>query len=205
MGTLDIARQVAPARPDPAAGDGHVVQFYGHEAQLIRQVADFIEPAFAADAAAVIIATGTHRDHLRAELRTRGIDLSTAQRDGRYVTMDAAATLARFMVDGRPDRERFAEVIGTALDRAEASSGRGAVLAYGEMVALLWLAGRPDAALQLEELWNELREQRPFKLLCGYPVQIFGSSPPESASDVARLHGAVLPSERHGLRTAARA
>jgi hypothetical protein len=30
------------------------------------------------------------------------------------------------------------------------------VVAFGEMVSLLWSKGRHDAALHLEELWNDL-------------------------------------------------
>ena len=44
---------------------------------------------------------------------------------------------------------------------------------YGEMVVRLWHAGLPDAALQLEELWNLLAERYKFSLLCAYPMSLF--------------------------------
>jgi hypothetical protein len=64
------------------------------------------------------------------------------------------------MVDGWPDEQRFAEVVGTVVQRM-AQNGSRRVCAFGEMVALLWAEGRHDAAIRLEELWNDLaRTQR---------------------------------------------
>ena len=47
------------------------------------------------------------------------------------------------------------------------------LVAYGEMVALLWAQGKRDATLRLEELWNELAERHTFDLLCAYPIGAF--------------------------------
>ena len=39
------------------------------------------------------------------------------------------------------------------------------------MVAVLWKEGNFVAALQLEELWNELQRRTPFSLFCAYPLR----------------------------------
>jgi hypothetical protein len=44
---------------------------------------------------------------------------------------------------------------------------------FGEMVAVLWNDGKHDAALSLEELWNDLREEHDFSLFCAYPLKCF--------------------------------
>ena len=46
------------------------------------------------------------------------------------------------MVDGAPDPTRFAEVIGGVIARA--TTGRPRARIFGEMVALLAVAGNPD-------------------------------------------------------------
>src|ERR1043166_5358939 len=47
------------------------------------------------------------------------------------------------------------------------------LVAFGEMVALLWAEGKRDATIRLEEFWNELAEKYTFDLLCGYPIAVF--------------------------------
>src|SRR5438128_12400917 len=76
------------------------------------------------------------------------------------------------MIDGSPDPERFAEVIGSIITRA--AKGRCHVRIFGELVALLWADGKRAAALRLEELWNDLARTYSFSLFCAYPMQGFG-------------------------------
>ena len=75
------------------------------------------------------------------------------------------------MIDGRPDRARFADLVGTAVARAQ--DGHPRVRAFGEMVGLLWSDGKHEAAIALEELWNELLGHQPFALMCSYPARQF--------------------------------
>ena len=88
--------------------------------------------------------------------------------------LDARETLARFMVDGRPDAQRFTKVVGSLV--ADASmQGRRRVRAFGEMVALLCEDAQHSAAVQLEGLWNGLAQLQSFSLFCAYPMRVFAS------------------------------
>lgn len=69
--------------------------------------------------------------------------------------------------------------------QARSSVARGAVRAYGEMVALLWDEGNATGALRLEELWDELQRETEFSLLCAYPEDALGGE-----ADCARVHAA---------------
>src|ERR1051325_3166441 len=71
--------------------------------------------------------------------------------------------------------EHRAEVIGELLDRAAASAQHRSfpIAAYGEMVALLWSEGKREAAVRLEQLWNDLYSTHSFSLLCAYPLSDF--------------------------------
>lgn len=168
------------------------MEFYAYDAQITALVADFIFPAFDAGEAVIVIATKEHRAALAHELAARGFDVPSALRTGSYLALDAAETLAKLLDDGMPSAPRFRAVIGGAIAEALA---RGAphVRAYGEMVALLWLAGRPDAAIALEGLWNELGRDGTFTLLCGYPVSAFRPSQAEAIAEVGRTHSQIAP------------
>ena len=146
----------------------HVVQFYGHDAELIEGAGDYLRAAVADDRVAIVIATPGHRGLFSRWLAEAGIDVASARSGGRYLDLDAEETIDRIMVDGRPDPARFDEVIG-GLVRAAALSGRP-VRAFGEMVAVLWNSGLVNAALELESLWNELARQYQFSVFCAYPA-----------------------------------
>jgi hypothetical protein len=76
------------------------------------------------------------------------------------------------MTDGMPDRAAFIEAITTVLDRVRAG-GYPRIRLYGEMVNLLWHDDACDAAIKLEELWNELLSKQGLPLLCAYRIDNF--------------------------------
>ena len=155
---------------------GHSVQFYTDDEELLSGLQSFAGGSLLAGDAAVVIASNSHRRGLRERLERAGIDLGLATREGRYVALDAAETLARFMDGEHPDATRFFEVIGDVIERtAEPTLGarRRRIAAYGEMVAVLHAQGRTEAAIELEELWNALAEVQRFYLHCAYPAGLF--------------------------------
>jgi PAS domain S-box-containing protein len=190
-----VAAGVAFARKIAVDPD-HVVQFYDDDAFLIESVTRFVGAALGAGDVAIVIATPAHRAALDKRLRARGVDLRVARRQSRYIALDAADTLAALMADGCPDAHRFRAVVGRTIE--DATSGGRRVRAFGEMVALLWDAGRREAALRLEELWNELAERLRFALLCAYPMRGFGrEADGEPFLQVCGTHGDVVPVESY--------
>jgi PAS domain-containing protein len=152
----------------------HAVQFYENDSALIEALGLHIGTAVEAGDTAIVIATKAHRDGLAQELRLRKIDVSAATKAGLFIELDAAKTLAGFMVGGGPDKQKFQETVGALVNQAAARTKPGhRLVAFGEMVALLWSEGKRDATVRLEELWNELAEQHTFDLLCGYPIGVF--------------------------------
>ena len=100
-----------------------------------------------------------HLARLEDALTAQGFDLAAARAAGQYVSLDAAETLSRFMVDAEPDPSRFEDVIGALVEGAAA--GQRSVRVYGEMVALLAAAGNHRATIRLEQLWNDLQHRAP--------------------------------------------
>ncbi|MGQ0679509.1 MAG: MEDS domain-containing protein [Actinomycetota bacterium] len=143
----------------------HHVEFYESEPALFEGVARFLACSLNDGGAAVVVATEQHRAGFSAALAT------LADTSASFVSLDAPATLDRFMVQGRPDRLLFQAAVGGLIQQVLADAP--SVRIYGEMVAVLWEQGNPGAAIALEDLWNELGERYPFELFCAYPMSAF--------------------------------
>lgn len=179
---------------------GHVVQFYNEEGPLLDVLSQFVGYALADNAAAVVIAVNAHRVGIAERLAAFGLDVPNALREGRYVPLDAAETLGQFMVDGLPDAARFAELVGGIIPQASAAA-HGApqrTTIVGEMVALLWAAGNIEAALRLEQLWNDLARTHAFSLCCAYPMSSFNREEHrEPFLKICAEHTRVIPAESY--------
>jgi hypothetical protein len=138
--------------------------------------------------AVAVIATAEHSAAFTRQLAAAGIDVRATRDTGRLVTLDAAETLARLMVDGSVDRERFEATVATTIRALRARFPGDALRAYGEMVGLLWQAGEYAAAIKLEAFWNELLLDEPIRLYCAYPIDVLGKE--FCADDVDALLGA---------------
>ena len=187
---------------DAHGADEHLVQFYESDEFLLDTLAGFIAEGLKVGDACIVVARGAHRESLDARLRTRGLDPEAARLRGQLFTLDAAETLSRLMSGGAPEPARFEEVVGGLVARA--ASGPRRVRIFGEMVALLWAEGNPDAALRLEALWNNLQKRRPFLLFCAYPMSGFGGEAHAGPfSHVCAEHTRVVPAESYTARACA--
>jgi hypothetical protein len=158
---------------DQLEPEEHVVQLYGEDDRLLTQnVGRFLEEGLKRSDGLLVIANAGHRGTLARHLKQeRGY--SRAVLEGRLVYLDAETTLARFMLDGSPDPDLFEEVVGDALRGVQKRGVHPGVRAYGEMVGVLWQAGKHAAAIRLEGLWNELLESNQVSLFCAYPIDVF--------------------------------
>jgi signal transduction histidine kinase len=178
----------------------HAVQFYGEDGSLLDELSRFIGTSLGAGESAVVIATKDHRDGLARRLKAFGLDTTNAVVQGRYVVLDAAETLAKITVGGWPDAALFAEVIGSVMATVTAAAGseHARVAAFGEMVALLWLDGKPEAAVRLEQLWNDLARTYSFSLRCAYPMSSFyREEHGELLLKICAEHSDVIPGESY--------
>jgi two-component system NtrC family sensor kinase len=154
----------------PGTSD-QVLCVYETDAYLVDIVSRFVSTGLVAGEATIVIATPSHREQLDAQLCASGVDLAAVRAQGQYIALDADETLTQFMVDGWPDAQRFAEVVGDII--AQVGGRYPRLRVFGEMVALLWAAGHDAAALRLEALWHDLTKAHAFPLLCAYPIRNF--------------------------------
>jgi hypothetical protein len=169
----------------------HVVHFYHSKEELATQAGGYLAEAIQSGGVAIVIASEKHHLAFERRLAEAGIDVSAARASGAWLVVDAEEALSQFTVNDKPEVGRFDAVIGKLIRQA-VGSGRP-VRAYGEMVAMLWEAGLLTAAIELEELWNELIRKEKFALLCAHPAGSVAGEPHSAAfTEVCRLHAAIV-------------
>jgi hypothetical protein len=145
----------------------HFAQLHRSDETLIESVGLYVVTGLRRGHGVIVIATPEHRRALLRHAWYYDINAERLQRSGQLVLLDADETLSLFMQRGMPDWHAFRRAVSGAIDSAGAAGG-GTVRAYGEMVNVLWQQGRHEAAIQLEDFWNELARIHPFSLFCCY-------------------------------------
>ena len=169
----------------------HEVQFYSDDASFLVVLTRFVESALEAGSKVIVVATESHRYGLLQGLQARGVDTAAAEQE-HLILLDAAELLSTFMEDAGPCRERFLSTIAPLIRCTDAKHKR--VVWFGEMVALLCAEGRMKAAIELEQLWNELLAQTPgLHLRHAYPTTGELEGKPYTA--ICAEHSAVLAAD----------
>jgi hypothetical protein len=139
-------------RKSAPAHERHLLYFFEKDDFAGEAVATYLERGLVAGERIVIIAAAAHARDIATALEAKGWnDLG----EDRLRMLDANEGLARIMTGGMPDRDRFRSLLGEFLAQWPGVPVR----VYGEMGDVLHLSGNPDAALALEDLWEEvLRE-----------------------------------------------
>ena len=172
-GSVRPLLEPVPTMPVRRAARCHEVEFRSNATSLWDSLAGSLERALRADCTVILVAEAPNRDAVHRTLQSRGVDMTRAAAEGRYVSLDVAETLAAFMVNGRLDEARFWESVtdlgATALKASTRNDPR--VVACGECAPVLWRNGQAAAALRLEQLWDELANTQNVDVLCGYSLQ----------------------------------
>ena len=149
----------------------HFAQLHRDPQGLTDAVNLFLETGLRRGNSCVVIAVPNHVDRFLARMRESELDPGLYMKAGQLEVHDAEACLSKFMRHGMPDWDAFRQTIGGVLERVRAF-GRGTTRAYGEMVNVLWQEGKPEAAIRVEEYWNELARLYPFSLFCSYMLDV---------------------------------
>ena len=168
----------------------HMVQLFDSDRSAAEGVAQFVREGYWRSEQILVVISGERWNAVAMRLSALGCPIEDAMRFGRVIVRDVDETLKKFMVHDKPNRRLFAATVG-ALVQGQAAFERPLRI-YGEMVDVLVAQGHYKAALELEELWNELASRHRFTLLCGYTAGHFGD--PHNAADlrwICAAHSAV--------------
>ena len=172
----------------------HEAHFYSDNAELLDGFADFIAVALRDGKAAIVVATESRRNALFSKLQSRGLDISSERDQGNYIALDVAETLSGFMVNGLPDWDRFFGVVGDLL-RTVARTGKTEsrrIAACGEIAPTLWAEGHVDAAIRIEQLWDQIATIYGIDTLCGYELSSFhGEEDQDAFQSICAEHSAA--------------
>jgi hypothetical protein len=178
----------------------HSVHFYDADEALIQRLQSVVLSSVEAGNSVLIVATDEHRRQLTAAMRKRGYDVPRLESDATLAFFNAHETLAFFMVDGAPNRERFLNSVGDLIASAKqaARNNTRGLTVFGEMVAVLWAQGNKTGALQLEALWNDLLNDRAFHLHCAYPRSLFANAEEASGMEsICESHSHIVGYDVH--------
>jgi len=166
---------VAPPHQRMGIAHHHEAGFYSDDRCFLDDFTRFIGTALKAGNAAIVVATESHRDSLLPRLQAHGLDIGAAIEQGRYIALDAADTVSKFMLNDVPNPAPFLELAGRLITTAAKSATREhpRVAVCGECDPPLWALGEGEAAIRLEQLWNVIAMRYDVDILCGYPLSIF--------------------------------
>ncbi len=139
------------------------MHLHANDGRLVPVLADYLVQGWAQGGTGIVLASPEHRASLVSLLAERGS--GPAAETGRFIQLDAEATLRLVMHNGAPDTFLFQETLG-ALVRSHADGQPLRV--FGELVDVLWREGNVTGAVRLEQLWSRLQQEVPFTLLCSY-------------------------------------
>lgn len=186
---------VGPERPQISIPHNHEVAFYSDDQFLLDGFALFAGTALRHSKAIIVLATERHRAALLAMLQASDLEIGAAIEQGRYVALDPAETLSSFMVDGLPDPVRFRKAAVDLIVKTADSVGGDTtcVVACGECAPTLWQSGNAEAAVRLEQLWDEIGKSYGVQIFCGYLLPSFqGGIGSFVFERICKVHSAVL-------------
>ena len=183
------------------------MQLYGpDERHLVQNVCRYFADGLLLEEGIVAVTTPKHRAGFIRGLSAMGVDMEAAQAQDRALFFDAAETLATLTPHGGSGILRALPKSSAAYRTAPGQAAKGPSGSTGETVGLLWLDGKIDEAIRLEELWNRFLETANVTLLCGYAIDVFSDNfHMEGLDAVLCAHTHLLPSgDGYALETSIR-
>jgi len=174
--------------------DAHAVQFCGDDWSGLDGVAAVLSSALHRGDTVATVLIESNRDVLAVRMKGRGWNLANVGTQGRYLIFDAEEAATRVMRAGRLHRDSIAEMVA-ALESARRASAAGPgshLTIVGQMSAVLCRRGTPEAALELERLWDELTRSLQILTICTYPADCLDhDGEPELVSSISAHHSVI--------------
>ena len=170
----------------------HEVQFYSSDGELVESFARTVAAALNSGYAAIVVATRSHRESLKQKLIEGRLDIDTAIKGGLYIAQDADEMLPRILLNGTLDRLPFFENLCALVEHAAKATKaeRPRVVICGEGVGILCAGGNLKAALQIEEVCNDLAQLYEVEILCAYPLDSVQEQDSTAQECIAAVHTA---------------
>jgi DNA-binding NarL/FixJ family response regulator len=183
----------AAKRDDPSALHRHVVSFQPDDTALTDDYERFAASALRAGKPVIAVCDAARRHELARRFRSQRIDVDALAAADRYIAIDPSDVVTPIMVNGMPDETLFWKAAIALIGRAVRASTLSppAVAAFGDGAPSLWRAGQVDAAVRLEQLWDEFIRVFNVEVVCGYAMDWLGDPPPDAHQRLCAAHSTV--------------
>ena len=171
----------------------HVLQIYENDGVFLDALTGFVAGIIHLDETAVVIATNAHLNALENRLQSYRIDVEELISNNKFIPLSAEDTLSELIVDNRPDERALKKMISELFD------GHKKIRAFGEMVAILWMQGNKEAAVELENLWNKVCGNYHLSLFCAYPKSSFKDNEINSVKIMCETHTKIISGSKKQL------
>jgi DNA-binding NarL/FixJ family response regulator len=174
--------------------DAHAVLFHENDSSWLERVSDVLSRALHRGDIVATALTRSNHDVLASCMNERGWNLTDLRTHHRYLVVDAEDAATRIMQAGRVHPESIAEMVAT-LERARTTSAAGPrshLTIVGEIAVVLCRRGNPEAALDLERLWDELTRSLPILTICAYPTDCCDPDPTAMFLEGISAHHSVI-------------
>lgn len=171
----------------------HVVTFQPDDESLTAEYERFAASSLRAGKSVIAVCDAARRRELARRFTAQHIDIDALAAADRYIAIDPSDVVTPLMVDGMPDDTLFWKAAITLIGRAARASRLSppAVAAFGDAAPGLWRAGQVDAAVRLEQLWDEFIQVFNVEVVCGYAMDWLGDPPPDAHQRLCAAHSTV--------------
>lgn len=151
------------------ASKDYVLQIYQNEDVFLDTLIGFVGTGINAGDCILVIAKTKHLNALTDKLKKLAVKPDTLIADDRYIPVQAEALLPSLLDNGDVDEQKFRSLISTHVKKARQRKRR--IRVFGELVNLLCEQGKPETAVKLEHLWNNIGKEESLNVYCAYPEQ----------------------------------
>jgi DNA-binding NarL/FixJ family response regulator len=186
--------KISTVAQKPHSPSLHEVVFYSDQSSFLEIVAQFLGSALNSGDVTVVAVTNSNREALVHRLQAMGVNVPALIEEGRYISLDPTQLLDSFMVKGLPERNRFQKIAGSIIQMAAKAlrEEHNRIVLCGECAPVLCSQGNAEAALRLEQLWNEIAQLNAIHILCPYPLVSFeGAEGPDVQEQIRDEHSAA--------------
>ena len=176
--------------PRNSTNHAHEIHLYPDDASFVAGFASFVESSLNAHRLVLALIGESHRGEIFQTLEAGGISVSVAIAAGHFVPLDAAQVRAEFMVNGRVDPVRLRRTSISLLETLMQSNPGVPISVCGEGASILLALGNGEAALQVEQVWDEISVRYGIEVRCPY---LLGSLRQDSRTheQIRAAHSAV--------------
>lgn len=169
----------------------HFAQFHRDADALTESAFVFLEAGLLRGSNVLVIARAEQVDGLFERLAASQLEPRALSDSGHLAVLDAAAIIAQFVHGDVADWAGFRTTLGPILTRLHPQDRR--IRVYTELANVLWEQGNTQAAIRLEDFWNDIAGAYQFSLYCGFNMDTRSESTySDPLEELGRTHAEIL-------------